>query len=84
MKKSPPPTPKRKRKDSPKHSQSKNLLRIPRLNTISLTLSCITGNNGEVGSGDGEDGTTIGGVGVELAAILEKGGRGESQRREAR
>lgn len=49
-----------------KHVQSKNLWRVACLDAIALALPRVTGDDREVRTSDGQDGTAIFSVGVEL------------------
>jgi hypothetical protein len=48
-------------------SQRKDLFLVPALDGIPFRLSCITGDDGEIFPGDGEDGPSVGRVWVEAA-----------------
>ena len=49
--------------------QSENFGSVTCLNAVSLTLPCVTRNDREVRTGDGEDGTSVRRVGIELSLL---------------
>lgn len=55
--------------------QGKDLFLVPALNRVSFRLTGITCDDGEIFTGDGEDGTSVGRVGVEAAAMTSRGQR---------
>ena len=63
-------------------AQSEDFGRIAGLYAVAFALAGVTSNDGEVRTSDGEDGTAIVGVGVELALLgvgegaVGHGGRG--------